>query len=84
MTDGERDKLLIEMHSTLAAVAAKVEEDHRALHGNGREGMIERLSKLEAAQTHSGKLWYVLGFLVNLGVAIAALLTGNKHGISTN
>lgn len=81
MTDGERDKLLLEMHSTLAAVAAKVEEDHRVLHGNGRKGVIERLSELEAAQKHGGRLWYVIGFLVNLAVAIAALF---KRELSTN
>ena len=74
MTDAERDALLIRMDSALEAIREKVEEDRRALRGNGQPGLIERVTRLEDAGHHTGRLWVVLGFLLNAGLAILALI----------
>ena len=73
MTDEFRDNLIMEIHSTLAIVASKVDEDHAAIRGNGRSGLLERVAKLEENDKHKGKLWYVLGFILNAALSIAAL-----------
>lgn len=50
MSDAERDRLLLEIHSAVAVVASKVDDHHTALFGNGSPGVKARVQTLEDDQ----------------------------------
>ena len=74
MTEGERDNLLLRISNDLEVIKAKFEDDHRAIRGNGQPGLLDRVTRLEDAGHHSGRLWVVLGFLLNAALSLAALI----------
>ncbi len=65
MTDLERDNYIKESHDTLMALKPMVEAHQRSLYGNGRPGLENRVTVIEA--THSGRS----GLAATVGVVIS-------------
>lgn len=50
MTNDERDQMLIEIHSSLAVIAARVEDHQTTLYGNGRAGLKAEVQRIDQQQ----------------------------------
>ena len=78
MTDAERDELLIRLDERTRKIASDLKDDYRALYGNGKPGLVERVQKLEdwqaARQHHYGAAAVVVGFIINAAIAVYAAL----------
>ena len=78
MTDAERDELLIRLDERTKKIASDLENDYKALYGNGQPGLVSRVQKLEdwkdSKQKHYGTLACVIGFIINAVIAMYAAL----------
>ena len=70
-TDFEREVI-----ERLTSIEVKLDADYRALHGNGKPGLLDRVNKLENSIYAGGMLYRVIvsfiAWLVALAVAIYA------------
>ena len=77
MTDGERDELLIRLDERTKKILLDMKDDYRALYGNGRPGLLDRVQSLEdwkaARDRHYGAIAGVIGFIINAAIAIYAI-----------
>lgn len=69
-----------EIKVDLGKINTKLDADYRAIHGNGRPGLMQqvadqqvRIARLEEKNASRGTLWIVLGFILNAAVSLAAL-----------
>lgn len=78
MTDAERDELLIRLDERTRKITEELDADFRALYGNGKPGLVERVQKIEdwqaARQHHWGAAAAVIGFIINAAVAVYAIV----------
>jgi hypothetical protein len=67
-----------EVIERLTSIEVKLDADYRALHGNGKPGLLDRVSKLENSMYAGGMLYRAIvsfvAWLVALAVAIYAAL----------
>ena len=67
-----------EVIERLTSIEVKLDADYRALHGNGKPGLLDRVNKLENSMYAGGMLYRavvsVIAWLITLGVAIYASL----------
>lgn len=65
-----------EVIERLTSIEVKLDADYRALHGNGKPGLLDRVSKLENSMYAGGMLYRavvsVIAWLITLAVAIYA------------
>ena len=47
MTDNERDKMIMEIHADIQVMKTKLDNDWKALNGNGQPGLIARVADIE-------------------------------------
>jgi hypothetical protein len=77
MTNDERDRLLLEIHSTVHTTKEDVRRHDRTLYGNGQPGLCTRLKELEMKQVINSK--WTLGLITVgaslFGGAIAAIVS---------
>lgn len=92
MTDKERDEsisnlfnMLGDVNNTLTAISEQnktifntLKDIDKAINGNGRPGLIERVTTLETQSNGASKNLTVIGWLVTTFVAIYAAFF--KHG----
>ena len=75
LTDLNFEREVIER---LTSIEVKLDADYRALHGNGKPGLLDRVSKLENSMYAGGMLYRavvsVVAWLITLAVAIYAAL----------
>jgi hypothetical protein len=73
LTDLNFEREVIER---LTSIEVKLDADYRALHGNGKPGLLDRVSKLENSMYAGGMLYRavvsVIAWLITLAVAIYA------------
>ncbi len=78
MTDEERDELLIRLDERTKKIKDDLEDDYRALYGNGQPGLLDRVKMLEdwrlACQHHYGAVAVVIAFVVNAAIALYAAM----------
>ena len=55
MNDADRDKILMQISENVNDIRPKVEQDHRALNGNGQPGLIKEFTELKVEFNHQGK-----------------------------
>ena len=67
-----------EVIERLTAIEVKLGQDYKALHGNGKAGLIDRVSKLENAMSAGGIMYRaIVGFIawiITLAVAVYAAI----------
>ena len=67
-----------EVIERLTSIEVKLDADYRALHGNGKPGLLDRVNKLENSMYAGGMLYRavvsVIAWLITLAVAIYAAL----------
>ena len=67
-----------EVIERLTSIEVKLDADYRALHGNGKPGLLDRVNKLENSMYAGGMLYRavvsVVAWLITLAVAIYAAL----------
>ncbi len=67
-----------EVIERLTSIEVKLDADYRALHGNGKPGLLDRVNKLENSMYAGGMLYRavvsVIAWIVTLAVAIYAAL----------
>ena len=51
MTDTKRDELFMEMHSQLTSLCDGVKHLHHAINGNGKPGLLDRMTVIEERQS---------------------------------
>ena len=51
MTDARRDEIMMEMHSSLNTLCAGVSKLEHAINGNGKPGLIHRVTVIEERQS---------------------------------
>ena len=51
MTDTKRDEIMIEMHSQLTSLCAGVYKLEHAINGNGKPGLLDRMTVIEERQS---------------------------------
>jgi len=65
-----------EVIERLTSIEVKLDADYRALHGNGKPGLLDRVNKLENSMYAGGMLYRAIvsfvAWLVTLAVAIYA------------
>ena len=65
-----------EVIERLTSIEVKLDADYRALHGNGKPGLLDRVNKLENSMYAGGMLYRavvsVIAWLITLAVAIYA------------
>jgi hypothetical protein len=75
LTDLNFEREVIER---LTSIEVKLDADYRALHGNGKPGLLDRVNKLENSMYAGGMLYRavvsVVAWLITLAVAIYAAL----------
>ena len=76
MTDNERDKMIMEIHADIQVMKTKLDNDWKALNGNGQPGLISRVADIEKqlavmAGSHNSVL-RTLGWLITTGLAVYA------------
>jgi hypothetical protein len=75
LTDLNFEREVIER---LTSIEVKLDADYRALHGNGKPGLLDRVNKLENSMYAGGMLYRavvsVIAWLITLAVAIYAAL----------
>jgi hypothetical protein len=73
LTDLNFEREVIER---LTSIEVKLDADYRALHGNGKPGLLDRVNKLENSMYAGGMLYRavvsVIAWLITLAVAIYA------------
>jgi len=52
MSDADRDRMLTEIHATLAVVASRVSDHHETLYGNGHAGLKADVQRMDLEQQH--------------------------------
>jgi hypothetical protein len=50
MTDARRDQVMMEMHSSLSTLIAAVAKVETAINGNGKPGLLDRMTVIEERQ----------------------------------
>jgi len=71
MTEAQ-EKQLKETHETIIALSPMIKDHHKTLYGNGRKGIKDRVTELEATRKALILFVTVGGFLVMAaGVAVA-------------
>ena len=78
LDDWQRDVI-----ERLTRIETMVEEDHKALHGNGHAGLITRVTNMEATnKAHAGWITHVIGGIGWLIAMIVSSLNawGARHG----
>ncbi len=72
-TDFEREVI-----ERLTSIEVKLDADYRALHGNGKPGLLDRVNKLENSMYAGGMLYRVIvsiaAWIITTAVAIYAAL----------
>ena len=67
-----------EVIERLTSIEVKLDADYRALHGNGKPGLLDRVNKLENSMYAGGILYRAIvsfvAWLVTLSVALYAAL----------
>lgn len=67
-----------EVIERLTSIEVKLDADYRALHGNGKPGLLDRVNKLENSMYAGGMLYRavvsVVAWIITLAVAIYAAL----------
>lgn len=67
-----------EVIERLTSIEVKLDADYRALHGNGKPGLLDRVSKLENSMYAGGMLYRavvsVVAWIITLAVALYAAL----------
>lgn len=67
-----------EVIERLTSIEVKLDADYRALHGNGKPGLLDRVNKLENSMYAGGMLYRavvsVIAWIITLAVAIYAAL----------
>ena len=65
-----------EVIERLTSIEVKLDADYRALHGNGKPGLLDRVNKLENSMYAGGMLYRaivsVVAWLITLAVAVYA------------
>jgi hypothetical protein len=51
MTDTRRDQVIMEMHSSLSTLIAAVTKVETAINGNGKPGLLDRMTVIEERQS---------------------------------
>jgi len=51
MTDTKRDEIMMEMHSQLSSLCAGVHKLEHAINGNGKPGLLDRMTVIEERQS---------------------------------
>lgn len=47
MTDGERDKIIMDIAADIKVIKNNLDRDYKALYGNGKPGIIEDVSQIK-------------------------------------
>ena len=79
------DELIIQIHAKVGEIGAKLENDYRALYGNGKPGLIADVAELqkELAVIKAKQSWWgsaiagwlsVIAFIITTVISIIALL----------
>ena len=67
-----------EVIERLTSIEVKLDADYRALHGNGKPGLLDRVNKLENSMYAGGMLYRavvsVVAWIITLAVAVYAAL----------
>lgn len=67
-----------EVIERLASIEVKLDADYRALHGNGKPGLLDRVNKLENSMYAGGMVYRVIvsiaAWIITTAVAIYAAL----------
>lgn len=67
-----------EVLQRLTAIEVKLGQDYKTLHGNGKAGLIDRVSKLENAMSAGGIMYRAIvsfiAWIVTLAVAVYAAI----------
>lgn len=67
-----------EVIERLTSIEVKLDADYRALHGNGKPGLLDRVSKLENSMYAGGMLYRAVvsfvAWIITLAVALYAAL----------
>jgi hypothetical protein len=67
-----------EVIERLTSIEVKLDADYRALHGNGKPGLLDRVNKLENSMYAGGMLYRavvsVVAWIITLAVALYAAL----------
>lgn len=80
MTKFEQDVIdrLARIEENIDELKGDLTNDYRVLHGNGKPGLVDRVTALETSQkskeNHAGVFAGIIGFLVNAAIAIYAAL----------
>ncbi len=71
---------IAEIKVDIAKITTKLDADYRALHGNGKPGLVQevtdhevRLARLEEKNASRGTMWIVLGFILNAAISMVAI-----------
>ena len=78
MTNEEIVKALASIETRLDKIEETLSSIDKALNGNGRPGVIERVTSLEKAEEGSNKNLGVLGWIITTLIAVYAAFI--KHG----
>ena len=77
MTENERDELLIRLDERTQKIQKDLEDDYHALYGNGKPGLIEKVTKLEdwrdSVSRHYGAVVATAAFIINAAITVYAL-----------
>ena len=67
-----------EVIERLTSIEVKLDADYRALHGNGKPGLLDRVNKLENSMYAGGMLYRavvsIVAWIITLAVALYAAL----------
>ena len=75
MTDAERDATLKAIEQSIKEIKEALKRDFQALYGNGHEGLLTRMAKMEMWQKgHSDSWkWIISTIIAAAAVAVASL-----------
>ena len=68
----DTEKMFTRLEGKLSRIEALLEEDHKALRGNGQPGLIERVTRLE--QRTAAAVWGIRAFCGVMGFVGGKLL----------
>lgn len=79
MTNDERDKTMMEIHTAVTVIAEKVENHDADLYGNGKPGIKLDVDRLKQNHKRTTKIsWLVISAVLTLiGRLVFVLITGN-------
>jgi hypothetical protein len=79
LSNDKRDEMMIEMHSNLKTVSEFCKVNYKAIHGNGKPGLIEDVEELKTMHKKEDKNFtaYIAlgGFLTGIGALLYNILT---------